>query len=295
MPQPRPLWLILAPVIFLLLWSGGYTVAKIGLQYAPPLTLLLLRFGFVVLIMAVLFVVLRPPLPQTRAGWLHLAIVGVLIQTVYFGFSYMGFVNGIAAGTLALIMSLQPIVVALIAPRWTGERIGWRQWGGLALALVGTAVVIVARLDIGPAPVLGFVFATLALAGIVMGSLWEKRFGRQHHPVTANLVGYSAGLVCLLPFVAAQGLGHVSWTAPFIWSLGYLVIGNSVIAVGLLLAMIRAGEVSKVSAQLFLVPPVAAVMAWYVLGEHMPVLAWLGLVLAGLGVFIATRKSRPPL
>ena len=56
MPENRPLWLILAPVIFLLLWAGGYTVAKIGLQYAPPMTLLALRFGFVVLIMALTYV-----------------------------------------------------------------------------------------------------------------------------------------------------------------------------------------------------------------------------------------------
>jgi drug/metabolite transporter (DMT)-like permease len=289
-PQSRPLWLILAPVIFLLLWSGGYTVAKIGLQYAPPMKLLALRFGFVVAMMTVLFVVLRPPLPKTRNDWMHLAIVGVLIQTVYFGLGYMAFVNGIAAGTAALIMSLQPIAVALIAPRWSGEAIGWRQWGGLLLALSGTAIVILARMDIGPAPVLGFVLAGLGLAGIVSGSLWEKRFGVTHHPVTANLVGYSAGLICLLPFVFLENGAPVAWSWPFIWALGYLVIGNSVIAVGLLLAMIRAGEVNKVSAQLFLVPPMAALIAWISLGELMPPLAWLGLVLAGVGVYLATRK-----
>lgn len=292
MPQSRPLWLILAPAIFLMLWSAGFAVAKIGLLYAPPMTLLALRFGLVILIMAVMFLALRPPLPETAADWLHLAIVGVLIQTVYFGFCYMGFVNGIAAGTLALIMALQPIVVALVAPRWSGEQIGWRQWGGLVLALSGTAVVIVARLDIGPAPLLGFLFSALALGGIVMGSLWEKRFGRYHHPVTANLIGYGAGFICLLPFLAAQGVGPVEWSMPFIWVLAYLVIGNSLIAIGLLLAMIRAGEVAKVSALLFLVPPLAALVAWVALSEKMPPLAWVGLVLAGAGVYIATRKHK---
>ena len=76
----------------------------------------------------------------------------------------------------------------------------------------------------------------------------------------------------------------------FAAALAYLVIGNSVIAVGLLLAMIRAGQVSKVSALLFLVPPLSALMAWLVLNEVMPPIAWLGLIMAGAGVFLATRK-----
>jgi drug/metabolite transporter (DMT)-like permease len=160
------------------------------------------------------------------------------------------------------------------------------------LALSGTAIVILSRLDIGPAPILGFFCAFAGLAGIVGGSLWEKRFGVTQHPVTQNLIGYSAGFICLLPFLALEQGHQVQWTWPFIWSLGYLVIGNSVIAVGLLLAMIRAGEVSKVSTLLFLVPPLAALIAWLALGEIMPPLAWLGLVVAGVGVFVATRKVK---
>jgi drug/metabolite transporter (DMT)-like permease len=82
---PRPLWLILAPFIFLALWSTGYSVAKIGLLYTDPMTLLALRFGCVIIIMALLFAIIRPPLPKTRTEWAHLALVGFLIQAVYFG------------------------------------------------------------------------------------------------------------------------------------------------------------------------------------------------------------------
>jgi len=71
MPSHRPVWLLAAPIIFLLLWSGGYTVAKVGLQYAPPMTVLALRYASVVAIMLVLLAVLRPPMPKTLAGWGH--------------------------------------------------------------------------------------------------------------------------------------------------------------------------------------------------------------------------------
>ena len=187
---------------------------------------------------------------------------------------------------------VQPLLVALLAPRWSGEAISWLQWLGLAIAMTGTFVVINARLEIGPPPLVGFGFATLALAGITLATFWEKRFGLSHHPVTENLVGYSAGLLGLLPFINSADIALVNWTPSFCWAFAYLVIGNSVIAVGLLLAMIRAGEVSRVSTLLFLVPPLAAFIAWIILDEHMPLMAWVGLIISGAGVYFATRHSK---
>lgn len=290
MQSSRPVWLAAAPVLFLLLWSAGYAVAKVALVYSEPMTLLALRFGSVVAIMAVLFVILRPPLPKSAADWGHLAIVGFLIQCIYFGMSYVAFHAGIAAGTVALLMSFQPILVALLAPSLSGESIGWQRWSGLFLGLLGTAIVIVARSEVEPPSLWGFISAALALMGITAGSFWEKRFGLDHHPVTANLVGFGVGLVGILPAMFWLESMQVNWTWEFSAALAYLVIGNSVIAVGLLLAMIRAGDVSRVSALLFLVPPLAALLAWLMLGEIMPTLAWPGLGIAALGVYLATRK-----
>ncbi|MEL7465525.1 MAG: DMT family transporter [Pseudomonadota bacterium] len=291
MEPSRPLWLLAAPVIFLLLWSMGYAVAKVGLAYAEPMTLLTLRFGLVVAIMAAFFVILRPPLPKTRAEWGHLAFVGFLLQGVYFGLSYLAFAAGVAAGTVALLMSLQPIMVALVAPRWSGEAIGARQWAGLGLGLIGAAIVITARSDIETPTIFGFACVAVALAGITGGSLWEKRFGLKHHPVTANLIGFAAGLIGVLPVMLMTETMRIDWTWEFSAALAYLVIGNSVIATGLLLAMIRAGDVGRVSALFFLVPPIAAALAWVMLGEIMPPLAWVGMGVAAAGVFLATRKT----
>jgi drug/metabolite transporter (DMT)-like permease len=285
--------LTIAPFVFLILWSMGYAVAKVGLQFAEPMTLLTLRFGLVVVLMAVLFAIIRPPLPKTKADWAHLAIVGFLIQAVYFGLCYLAFRAGVAAGTVALLMSLQPIIVALMAPTWTAEKIGRNQWIGLMLGLVGAGIVISARTAVEAPSAMGFVFAALGLAGITIGSLWEKKFGRSHHPVTANLIGYTAGLIGVAPAMLWLETMHVDWNWEFTAALAYLVIGNSVIAVGLLLAMIRAGDVSRVSALFFLVPPLAAVIAWVLLGEVMPPVAWAGMAVAALGVFLATRKKPP--
>ena len=67
---------------------------------------------------------------------------------------------------------------------------------------------------------------------------------------------------------------------------------NSLLAITLLLTMMRRGTASQVSALFFLVPPLAALIAWLVLGEALPAAAWLGMVLAAVGVAIATMRPR---
>jgi drug/metabolite transporter (DMT)-like permease len=288
----QPLWLVFAPSIFLFVWSTGYVAAKFGLGFVEPFTFLVLRYGLIVLIMTALFVVLRPKLPKTAMDWGHLAIVGVLMQAVYFGFCYMAFNSGMAVGTLSLLLSLQPILVGLIAPRWSGEAVGLKQWLGLVFGLLGAVIVILARSDIEPPTILSFTFAFLALVGITSATLWEKRFGTSHHPVTANFVGFAAGLLGVLPFMFIFEELSVTWTWQLIVSLFWLVVGSSLIGVGLLWAMIRAGDVAKVSALFFMVPPLAAFFAWIVLDELMPPLAWVGMGVAAMGVYIATRKNK---
>ncbi|MBC7737144.1 MAG: EamA family transporter, partial [Candidatus Saccharibacteria bacterium] len=141
----RPAWLIAAPFVFLILWSAGFAVAKLGLQHAPPMTLLALRYVTVLAVLLPVAAVLRPPMPKTLRGWADVAVVGFLIQVVYFGLCYLAFKSGASAGAVAIVVCLQPILVALIAPRLVGERISPRGWLGLALGLTGAAIVILSR------------------------------------------------------------------------------------------------------------------------------------------------------
>ena len=284
-------WQVAAPMSFLVLWSLGYVAAKWGLNYIEPFTFLTLRFSLVVGFMFGLFLLLRPPLPQTPRAWAHLIWVGFLIQGVYLGMCYLSFNSGMSVGGLALILALQPILTGLIAPRWSGEHVGWRNWIGLVLGLAGAALVIVSRADVSVNSMLSIGFALIALCGITGGALWEKRFGVNHHPVTFNMIAFIGGFVAVAPFMWTMETRVIHWTPELIGCLAFLVIGSSLLGVGLLLAMIRVGEVSKVSALMYLVPPVAAAFAWAIIGEVMPPIAWVGMAIAALGVFLATRKS----
>lgn len=283
-----------APVIFLLFWSGGFSAGKIGVAYTRPMTFLVVRYGIVLLLLAPLVLWKRPPLPASRAEWIHLAVVGVLIQGFYFALSYVALSSDMSSAAVAMIVTLQPVLVALVAPRLAGEIISRRTWIGLGLGLFGTVLVILARSRVEAISMVGVIAAFGALACITAGTMYEKRHGVGQHPVTANVVQYAAGLAVALPFALLREDLHVEWSTPFVVALTYLVVCNSLIAMTLLLLMIRHGEVSRVSALFFLVPPLAAVIGWLLLGEAMPPLAWVGLALAAAGVAIASGLSGRP-
>ena len=288
---PKSIGLLLAPVIFVLLWSAGYSVAKVGLQYAEPLTLLVWRYFLVIVLLAPFCLIIKPPLPASLEDWVHVCIVGILVQAVYFGMCWFAFTKGISAGVLAIMMSLQPILVAIFAPTMVSEKVSRVCWIGLILGLIGVVIVITARSSIQPPSVAGIILGLMGLFGITSGVLYEKRFGKEHHTVTANLIQYAAGLVVVLPMALIFETMQVQWNGELIAALSYLVIGNSILAISLLLAMIRVGEVARVSALMFLVPPFAAIFGWLLLDEEMPPAAWFGMVVAAVGVILATKTK----
>jgi drug/metabolite transporter (DMT)-like permease len=215
--------------------------------------------------------------------------VGLLLQAAYFGLFYLA-IDRVSPATVALIVCLQPVLVALLAPAMVGEQVPLARWAGLALGLLGAAVVILARTEEGGTDALGIALAVVGLLAITVATLYENRFGTEVHAISANLVQYVVALVATaIPAVLLESL-RVEWTGELFISLTYLVFANSLLAITLLLTMVRRGTASQVSALFFLVPPLAALIAWAVLGEELPALAWVGMVLAAVGVGVATRR-----
>jgi drug/metabolite transporter (DMT)-like permease len=286
-----PAWLRAAPLLFLLFWSSGYPLSKLGMSYAAPFTFMEVRYAIVLAVIVPLFLWLRPPLPQRRLDYLHLGVIGFLIQTVYFAGCYMAFAVHTSSGVVALIASLQPLLVAVLAPLLVGERTGALGWVGLALGFAGAAITIAGYEHAQHFPILGILSAILALCGMTGGTLYEKRFGTTQHPVTANLVQYVVAFLTTTPLALVHF--HLVPSAKFFAIVGYLVVANSLIAISLFLAMVRFGRAAQASALFYLVPPLAAVMAWLVLGEPVPKPALIGMAVAGLGVALVRWQKAP--
>lgn len=265
-------------------------MAKIGIHDADPITLLALRYFCVVALLLPFFLYLKPALPATRHAWLHIVVVGFLIQVVYFGTAWYAFSLGGSAGSVALITSLQPILVALIMPRLSSESVSIKKWIGLVLGLIGTALVIFGNSGVQMVSLQVILFSVAALLSITMATVWEKRFGITQHPLTSNMIQYSVGFLCTLPIAWLFEAMQIDVTGPFLFALAYLVIGNSILGISLLLMMIRNGEATRVSALFFLVPPLSAFIAWLVLDEKMTTFSWCGMVCAAAGVWMVTRS-----
>ncbi|KAB2849703.1 MAG: DMT family transporter [Hyphomicrobiaceae bacterium] len=289
-PRRLPLWLALAPFLFCSMWSGGYVAVKIAKPYIGPILLLTLRYAIVVAALLPALIIMRAPLPQRPAQWLHLVVTGTLVQGLYFGIMNVALMLGVPAGVAAIILAIQPILVAVLAPRLVGEKVSLKTWTGLILGLAGAAIVILSRSTIEVPPVSSLILTFLALGFITLGTLYEKRFGTEQHPVVANLVQCAVALALSLPAAILLEDLTVTWSAELVLALGYLAIANSLIAMTLLFAMLRHGEAARVSSMFFLVPPLASALAWAMLGEAMPPLAWFGMALAGAGVLMAMGR-----
>ncbi|MFN3449003.1 MAG: DMT family transporter [Roseococcus sp.] len=287
---PRPAWLVIAPYAFVTLWSGGFTAILLCLPHVEPLTLQVLRYAAVVAILLPLWLALRPPWPD-RAALAHLCRMGLLVQFAYFASMNLAMKAGMGAGPIALLIGLQPVAVAVLAPRVAGDPpLDARGWAGLLLGLAGAGLVIVSGSGFRNFGWVGLFFALAALACMTAGALLERRSGRATHLVTANLVMCGVALLATLPLAALLETMRVEWAPGLFAGLAWMVFVNSLISLSLLFAMLRHGEAARASSVFFLVPPLAALIAWFVLGEAMTPLAMAGTAVAAVGVALVVRR-----
>jgi drug/metabolite transporter (DMT)-like permease len=199
---------------------------------------------------------------------------------------------GVPAGQSALIVGLMPVLVALAAGPVLGERVGVRQWIGLALGLGGVAVVVADKVGGGMAALTGYAFTLVALFGITAGTLYQKRFCAGFDLRTTGCVQMLVGAVVMLAAASLTETMVINWTAAFVGSVLWLAVMNSIGALMLLYVMMRRGEATKVASLFYLIPPVTQIMASATLGEMPTSIDLLGFCLAALGVYLSNNVRR---
>jgi drug/metabolite transporter (DMT)-like permease len=291
MPQSVEQFAIFAaPGVFVLLWASGFIGAKLGLGYAEPLTFLSLRMGAVLMLLAAVIAATRPKWPGP-AGIMHSALTGLMVHGLYLGGVFTAIENGVSAGLVALIVSLQPVVTSTVANRWLGERVLARQWLGLALGLIGVYLVLHDKTTTGDATPFGWLAATVALGGITAGTLYQKRFGGGMDWRPALCVQYLAAGTLFGCGAMLFESRVVHWSAQFVFAVSYLALVLSLGAIWLLYFLIRRTAATRVTSFFYLTPPVTAVMAWALFGERLAPLALIGMAVCVAGVFLVNWRQ----
>jgi drug/metabolite transporter (DMT)-like permease len=290
MPASPTFATIGAPALFVVLWSTGFIAAKFGLPYAPPLTFLLYRFALVASLMTIVCIVTNASWPARRADYLNVAIAAWLVHGVYLGGVFVAMSRGMAAGTAAMLVGLQPVLTVFLARLWLREPVVARQWIGLGLGLLGVWLVVRHKVRIDT-DLVALVAIVAALLGISIGTLWQKRHASHVDLRTGAVVQFFACALVYLPLVIAfEQPSSVQWTASFGLAIGWSVLVLSVGAISLLYWLLRHGAISGVARLFYLVPAVTASMAWLLFDERLDAVA-----LVGMGIIaVAVLLARPP-
>ncbi|MCW2682546.1 MAG: protein of unknown function transrane [Blastococcus sp.] len=284
------------PALFVLLWSTGFVGAKYGLPYAEPFTFLGIRLAVAAVLLAGIALVLRSVGMVSRPQYGSAAVVGILLHAGYLGGVFYAISLGIPAGVSAVVVSLQPVLTAVLATRMLGEHPTPRQWVGLALGVAGVALVVGPGLarsgSAEPFSVPGLIACVIALASGTLGTVVQKRHGDGIPLVWGTAVQYVAAGALLLAIAAATEDMSIVWTVEFVAAFVWLVVVLSLGAVLLLLLLLRRGSAAGVSSLYYLVPPAVAVEAYLLFGERVTLLSLVGIVVTAVGVALVVAPSR---
>ena len=289
---------LLGCLIFIVLWSSGWIGSKYGQGYAGAFTLLAYRYMIVVLVLLV-FVSLSKAwrsLPRSQLG-LHVC-VGVLSHAIFLGAGNSAFALGVSAGLVAFIAALQPLMTATLSPTIAGERISFRQWSGLALGFAAIMLVVSDRIALGGSA-LGYSLPFIAIVAISVASLIDRRISLANEaderaPTPLSLIALihssSALVVMVGGAVVFEGF-EARWGGELVFSILWLAFVVSLGAYGMMFYMLRRISAVKVASLGYLSPPITMLIAYFVFGERLSTIDFLGLFFAGLAVWLVISKQ----
>ena len=277
---------------FVSVWGSGFIATKIGIQYAAPFTFLSLRFACGLLCLMPIVLIARPVWPTSRAELGHVLIAGLLMHAANLGGSHYAQYLGMSAGIAALILSVQPLLTAMIASRWMGEALISRQWLGVLLGLAGVTLVVWHKIDVQAMSAASLVAAFIALVAITAGTLYQRVFCPKVDLQAAAVLQFAISLAVLTPLAFAVEGARVRWEWPLLGSIAFLVILASILAVNALHTLMRHGEATKVTSLLYLTPIFAVVLEFLMFDVVPAALSIAGIAVTCSGVAMVAWRGR---
>jgi drug/metabolite transporter (DMT)-like permease len=273
------------PSLFVVLWSSAFVAATFGTGASPPLLLTFSRFAAAGVLLTAIALASRAPWPRGRLLG-HVVVTGLLMQAMQFGGFYAAIGEGLPGGVVALIQGLNPVLIALLAGAFLGERITRRQWLGFAVGGSGVALAVAGALHFSTGAV---VLCFVGLLGLSAGTVYQKRYTAGADVRTGTAVHFLAGAPVMAVLSLTLETPRVTDWGAFTLSLAWIVLVNSLGTFLLLNSMLRKRAANRVGMLFFLTPAVTVALSWLIVGQVPSLWTVAGLVLGGAGVLIAVR------
>jgi drug/metabolite transporter (DMT)-like permease len=286
----------LAPALFVLLWSTGWIVAKYAAMHSGPFTFLAIRYALSALAFFGLCLVMRVRWPRDRVSIFRAVYSGVFLHGFYLASLWWAIANGVPAGISGIIAALQPLFTAMAAPYLVGERLQPIQRFGLLLGFIGIAIAISPKLLASDSTGLAQAAVPLAvnlvgMVSVTYGTLYQKRHLQTGDLGAIATLQYIGALIVTVPLALAFEDLHFDGTTEAFIAVAWSVFGLSMGGVGLLLYLIRRGQVSRAASLIYLMPPAVAVEAAIAFGEPLTLPLIVGTVVVVAGVYLTNRRS----
>ena len=285
----------LAPGLFVLLWSTGFIGVKYGVPYAPPFYFLAIRMIIAALLLFIAISFLRKSQPITRSIILPSTLIGLTLHGTYLGGCFFAVSRGMPAGVVALIVSLQPVLVSLFAARYLNEPLKARAAVGLILGLIGLIVVVFPRINMTDGNAISIVAIAASVIGLLggtSGTILQKKYGGAIPTLAGTSIQYAATAVVLLVIALIFEEPDIQWTGNFIGALAWLIFALSFGAILLLFFLLRSGSAASVSSLYYLVPAATAIEAYFIFDEQISPISMLGTLITVIGVWLVVSKQK---
>ncbi|MBX4962537.1 DMT family transporter [Rhizobium binae] len=284
-----------APAVFVFLWSTGWVVAKFAALHSEPFAFLSIRYALSALAFLAFCLVTEAQWPRSRVTVLRAIYSGFFLHGFYLAGLWWAIANGVPAGISGIIAALQPLLTAMAAPFLIGERLQKTQQVGLALGFIGIAIAISPKLfdpataDLAHATV-PLAINLIAMGSVTYGTLYQKKHLQSGDLRTIAMLQYVGALILTLPLSLIFEHQHFDGTAQAYGALLWSVFGLSMGGVGLLLYLIRRGQVSRAASLIYLMPPAVALEALIAFGERLTLPLIVGTVIVVTGVYMTNRR-----
>jgi drug/metabolite transporter (DMT)-like permease len=277
--------LVLLEAALIVTWSAGFIGIRFAIDHAPIFLILLWRSLLSGVLLLPFALTIGPKITWEKA--LPQMLFGALAMAGYLAGFALAINHGVPTGLVALITDMLPLAVAVLSWPILGQMLNARQWFGSFLGLAGVLIATGSALHLGDVPLWAYMLPVLGTLSLALATLLQKRARTVAMPVHQSLCIQCLSAAAIFAFFAWQEGTVLPIIEPgFIGGILWLVFVATFGAWSLYYLALRKSAPARVTAVLYLSPPVTMIWAWMVFGEQMSWAMAGGLLVSLTGIVV---------